>query len=260
MSQPIRHHDMHVQETARMLEKAGSYRYRVDELFRDGVEAAFCAVFKPWEATPEARDKREERYMQIVRRYTRDTSEQENPQGYQIVRDVFPGLMSRLVMDIRDNGPRDFLGAVAGALGTLSPHLGQFFTPDSVSQLCAGLSVSIEEVKRECAKKGYTSIMEPACGAGGILLAVAKMMREADLSTGRQALMYGIDISPQSFHMCSLQLALNNVSAVIYLGDGLSADINAESRDKVKTPAYYTDFIPALHTFRNPPMRSRSAA
>lgn len=256
MARTVRHHDTNVTEAARLLEKA-AYSYSIDRLFSDAIEMMFLALSKRMSRTMEEAEQREARYMRIVKEYTRGKTDEENPQGYEIIRNVFPQLMAMTTLDM-DRRPRDFLGMVAGALETLSPHLGQFFTPQAVSDMMAMIEISPEMVRKSISTRGYFSVMEPACGGGGMLLSVAHRMRELGFDPGKNMLAYAIDISPKSYHMCYVQLQLAGVPAHVYLGDGLDPEIEKNHRDKATTSPYVQTFVPAIKEFQTPKFRSRS--
>lgn len=51
----------------------------------------------------------------------------------------------------------------------------------------------------------------------------------------KEVIMSAVDVSPMAFHMASIQLTLCNIPAVIFLGNGLSSDIEESCSDKVIT-------------------------
>src|SRR3954470_11653465 len=64
--------------------------------------------------------------------------------------------------------------------------LGQYMTPEHIAeQMCAAISLSTE----------FWSVVDPACGDGNLLLAAARRMRAAGLSSIEQRLT-GIEIDP----------------------------------------------------------------
>ena len=62
-------------------------------------------------------DEREQQYMTIVKKYTKQEV------------DTFADMFSILVMALEDNSEQDFLGELYMCLGLGSHHAGQFFTP-----------------------------------------------------------------------------------------------------------------------------------
>lgn len=258
MAQPLRHHDDNVQACARHFERWGSGSHNANDLFRDAVHMAYCALVKPTERTEEAREAREASYMDTVRRYTRGRSEEEEPRGYRIVRECMPETLSMLMRDTAQHGPRDFLGMVAGLLGTLNASMGQFFTPEHLCDLISGITISDQAIRKAIARKGHMTVMEPACGGGGMVLSLAKRMRELGFKPEKALFVTAVDLNPLAYKMAYVQLAVNGIPARVLHQDAL--DPGAEPYDKAVTAAYFTDFVPAMDAFLNPPVISRRRA
>lgn len=68
----------------------------------------------------------------------------------------------------------DVLGDIFGALEVGNSAAGQFFTPFYISELMAQI-IGFEDALE---KKGFVSVNEPTCGAGGMIIALAKTMYE----------------------------------------------------------------------------------
>jgi hypothetical protein len=176
------------------------------ELFRDFCEMAYCAHAKLTAAEPRQQEL-EDRYMQLVGTYrNKDT-----------VR-AFPELLAIASWAI-EGGGCDFLGSVASQMEVLNAKIGQFFTPYEVSRLIA--EMSLQDVGPIIEANGFVTVAEPACGAGGMVLAAADTLQKAGFDPSMQMLVNAVDISPLCFHMTYLQTTLRGIPAQVELGDTL---------------------------------------
>src|SRR5690606_785827 len=72
-------------------------------------------------------------------------------------------------------GYQDFLGSAFMQLEIGSDWHAQFFTPYEVSR--AMVNLTLEGAKETIDEKGYFTLLEPACGAGGMIIAAAQMVQ-----------------------------------------------------------------------------------
>src|SRR5262249_18905078 len=128
------------------------------DVLTDFLELAVCAIRKRTVPPGPATDAIEERYMAVVRR---DKLEDVRP---------VPALLALTTLAVQDGGC-DFLGQVTGDLGMVTGHMGQFFTPYDVSRMIAELT--LDTVDEVIADQGFVTVQEPACGAGGMIIAAA---------------------------------------------------------------------------------------
>ncbi len=118
--------------------------------------------------------------------------------------------------------PRDLLGPLHSYLGLDNSGSGQFFTPRHIADfmsLC--LMPSKESVEATIADNGYISIQDPTVGAGGMLVAAAKVLNSYGIDYTRNALFYGTELMQTTAHTCFVQCALYNMPAIITYGDSL---------------------------------------
>lgn len=192
------------------------YRHRY-EVFRDFIEMAALAVhnglFKD--------DQVEQRYLQLIQRYEKPDQER------------FPQLLGLLVMMLEAT-PEDVLGSIFMELELGSSRAGQFFTPYHVSLLMAKLSTggSREEV---LGNRPFLTVQEPACGAGGMVIALAQHLREIGVNPQTEMWVHCTDIDPVPALMCYLQLALLHIPAMVVVGCTLRQTVTAIYR----TPAHF---------------------
>jgi hypothetical protein len=101
--------------------------------------------------------------------------------------------------------------------------MGQFFTPFSLSTMMAQMQLA--DVKELIAKNGFVTISEPACGAGGMILAAADVIEEKGFDIGSTMYVDAIDLSQTCFHMSYLQFSLRGIPATVRRGNNLSLEM-----------------------------------
>lgn len=199
-----------VKEFIKSLEKLDRSR-SIGETFRDMMEMAYCAHAKLMAPTDERADELEARYMGLVDRF----------QNKDTVR-AFPDLIG-LAWDTVAAGGCDFLGQVSSEISVLDTRNGQFFTPYDVSRLL--VEMSIDGLERVIEEKGYFTLSEPACGAGGIVLAAADKVERMGYNYALSMLVEAVDVSPLAYYMTYLQLTWRGVTAHVVRGNTLSMEV-----------------------------------
>ena len=193
------------------------HRHRY-EVFRDFVTMAAIAVHNGI-----VRDEKlEAEYLQIVGRYSKEEAT------------AFARLLGELVI-LLDPEPYDVLGRLYMELELGSTHTGQFFTPPELSELMARLSYGDALATLD---KPFVTLQEPACGAGGMVLAFVKVMLSHGHNPAERMWAHCQDVDRLAALMCYLQLALWNVPAVVVVGNTLAL----EAREVFYTPAHYLGF------------------
>lgn len=191
------------------------YKHRY-EVFRDFVTMAACSLYNSL-----LRDEaREEEYLRIIGGY--------KPGDQQ----AFPKLMAQLVAAL-DEEPRDILGPLYMDLEIANKDAGQFFTPPELSELMARMTFAQELDKLET--QDFITAGEPAAGAGGMILALVKVMITAGHNPAEKLWVQAIDLDRMAALMCYIQLSLWNVPAEVIIGNTLSWDI----REVWYTPAHH---------------------
>ena len=119
---------------------------------------------------------------------------------------------------------RDFAGELYMASGTNSKGLGQFFTPYHVSHLMAQINLEKDRFLNEIEENPdrVITFYEPACGAGGLMVAAIDVMHSAGINYSHNMFIDCGDIDPRCFHMSYLTLSLLGAPAVVRLGDALA--------------------------------------
>ncbi|MDG9857398.1 N-6 DNA methylase [Pseudomonas nitroreducens] len=211
--------ESHRKNIVKLLERA-SRRHHLWDVFGDFVEMAAIAVSNGVDLAQ--REPREARYMALIRRY--EPEEQK----------LFPQMLAELTMAL-EFGPDDVLGKVFGELELGNAARGQFFTPYSVCALMARQQVGDgDDLRRHIASKGFITLLEPAVGAGAMVIAMAEALQQEGLSYQNHMHVTAQDIDSRAVHMSYLQLSLLHIPATIILGNTLAA----EEREHWYTPAH----------------------
>ena len=190
------------------------------EVFRDFVMVGALSVHNSFRGP--RYDELEAEYLQIAGRYGRDEVE------------GFARLLGILVA-LLDAEPRDILGQLYMTLELGNTNVGQFFTPPEVSELMARLTYG-EALKT--LDKPFITLCEPACGAGGMVLAFVKVMLSHGHNPAERLWVQAQDVDRTAALMCYLQLALWNVPAVVIVGNTLAM----EAHEVFYTPAHHLGF------------------
>ncbi len=198
-----------------------SPQHRRLRVFEDFCEMAALAIRKLTVSLAEG-EIIEQRYMDIVKRHEADDIRR------------MPELLAILHMALADGG-EDFLGVTAGELELLNAKGGQFFTPWSISEMMARMTFAGEAMAENIKARGFITLCEPACGAGGMVLAFAKVMREEGFDPHQQLFVDAIDIQHMSFNMAYLQLAITGIPAIVRRGDSLAQSFG----EHALTPAFF---------------------
>jgi type I restriction-modification system DNA methylase subunit len=160
-------------------------RNSISKVFTDFLEMSVCAL---------SLGAMETRYLEIVGRYEKHE--------VNLLADAFAAMV--LEMDNNGEGLRDILGDFF--MEHISHgHNGQFFTPEPICEMMARMTNPIESDSR---------ILDCACGSGRILIAAAKVNRNASF--------YGADIDRTCCMMCLINFCLNGLLGEVAWMDSLS--------------------------------------
>ena len=178
--------------------------YSVYEIFSDWVEMCAiaiqnsCVLFHNhlWQ-------KREDRYLQIVNKYTED--EQNNLIN-----------MYCLLLKALEDDFCDVLGDIYMESGSGNKSTAQFFTPFHLSVATATLGTP----KDICENKPIL-LHEPSVGSGGMIIATAKVLHDRGLNYQKCMEVVAQDLDWKAVHMTYLQLSLLGISATVVQGDTL---------------------------------------
>ena len=127
-------------------------------------------------------------------------------------------MMAYLVETLED-GPDDVLGDIYMRSGMGSKITGQFFTPFHLSVLAATMSLadSIKSFNGE-----MTTLNEPSCGGGGMIIAAAKVLHDAGIDYQKYMRVVAQDLDWKGVYMCYVQLSLLGIDGICVQGDTLA--------------------------------------
>ncbi|MDD4969782.1 MAG: N-6 DNA methylase [Paludibacter sp.] len=187
------------------------------EVFSDFLSMASISFLNAVMFSPE----REDKYLAIAARY--------NPEEL----NLFARLIAITVLAL-DKCHSDFLGEAFMRNDLGSDHKGQFFTPYHISAFMSQLTLgSAKDIGKIIAEKGFLSISEPACGAGGMIIAADEVLRGAGFNESHYWVQ-AQDVDLMACQMCHIQLTILNIPAKVVWGNTLSM----ETYDVFYTPAY----------------------
>ncbi|MGH5832872.1 N-6 DNA methylase, partial [Serratia marcescens] len=81
----------------------------------------------------------------------------------------------------------------------------------------------------------YITLSEPTCGAGGMVIAFAKVMLARGYNPQTQLRADCVDIDPVAARMCYIQLSLLGIPARVVIGNSLTLKYQRE----MYTPFWY---------------------
>ena len=161
----------------------------------------------------------EKEYLQIVGKYSKD----------EVL--GFAKLLA-IVVELLNEQPDDILGSLFMDLELGNSNTGQFFTPFHLSLMMAEMIYGND---LENLEKPFITLSEPACGAGGMVLAFARVMMRAGHIPAFKLWTQCVDIDRTVALMCYIQLSLWHIPAQVIVGNTLSL----EFRESFFTPAHY---------------------
>lgn len=190
------------------------YKHDLYAVFSDWCECAAISMSNAVDLRQ--RDKRETRYLEIVRKYDRPALE------------TFPQIMGEITMAFED-GPQDYLGQVFHALELHNTARGQFFTPYPLCQMMARMLIGTpNELNRTINRRGFMVAQEPAVGAGAMIIALAEAMKAAGYNYQQCLHVTAVDIDRRAVHMAYIQFSLMHIPAVVIEGDSLAMKFREE--------------------------------
>jgi len=220
---------------------SGGYSRRVSDKFRDFLELAYCTLAKPVYVKmgdTNRADELEAQYMRVVERY--------HEKDLDLIRETYPRLLGITINALHEGG--DFLGVVAAELGALHEGIGQFFSPYPVSKMMAKMLFTPDDFKPRIKDNGYITLSEPACGAGGMVIAYAEILKEHNYHLPLRMLAHVVDVSQIAYWMSYIQLQLKHIPALVVHGNTLTL----ESWNTALTLAGYEFYCWHGHLFDNP--------
>jgi len=194
-------------------------RFDTYRVFNDFVEMASISIRNVFLKSNDL----EKRYLDIAGQYNKKE-----------IHD-FPKLLG-VTTEALENLDCDFLGEVYAEIGLANSDKGQFFTPYSLSKMIAVFN--IPGMKKLITKNSFVTISDPACGSGGLIVALANVMRDEGLNYQKDIYVNLIDVHTTAAYMAYIQLSLLYIPAIITVGNSLTLEV----KENLYTPAHYMGF------------------
>jgi len=201
----------------RLFNETARYHHR-GRVFEDLIFCASISLENAWLKS----DELEQEYLEVIGRYEPDD----------VAR--FPQLFALITTGIGLNC--DFLGSLFMELELGSDRMGQFFTPYSVARFMG--KALLDDIEIHLSEKPFVTIQEPACGAGGMIIAAADALKEKGYNPQQQMWVHCTDIDAVAARLCYLQLALLGIPGVVIIGNTLTL----ETRRAMYTPMHHMGF------------------
>ncbi len=148
----------------------------------------------------------------------------------------FAGMLCMLG-DLLTEEMTDALGEIYMEAGMGSKTAGQFFTPFHLSELTAQMAL---QNKIDSFDGTIITMTDPSCGGGALIIATAKVLRDAGINYQRYLDVVAQDLDWKGVYMTYLQCALLGIKATCVQGDTLMEPYDVrrtEPRRIMRTPA-----------------------
>ncbi|MDT7068185.1 N-6 DNA methylase [Citrobacter freundii] len=125
----------------------------------------------------------------------------------------------RLLPQVLQENPRDFLGECVMSLELGNTALGQYFTPGSLASL--KFELLKQDYASEIRKHGFIILQEPAVGSGGLIIKMANGLADAGFNPSASLFVSCADNDALAADMAFIQLSLLGIAAEVSTGDTL---------------------------------------
>lgn len=211
--------NQHLKSIVKLFESC-RYRHDIYQVFTDWCACAAIAMSNALDIRQ--REKREARYLDIVKRYNKEELA------------AFPQILGEVTMAL-ESAPQDILGATFHELELHNKARGQFFTPYELCRMMAKINAGTAgDIQAIIDKRGYITAQEPAVGAGATIIALAEAIKDLDINYQQHLHVTAVDIDPRAVHMAYVQFSLLHIPAQVIVGDTL----RLEFREDWFTPAH----------------------
>ena len=172
------------------------------------------------------RQDREDAYLSIVKKYTKDEVNK------------MAELLAIIVIALDNNRQQDFLGDIYMHYGFGDTKKGEYFTPYHIAYLMCQLTGDSAEATLD-----YIKVYEPACGSGVMLIAYINKLIKDKHSPHLKALVVANDSNPCIAMMCYIQISLLGAAGYICVRDALINPMVGSAlcppKDAFITPLFY---------------------
>lgn len=193
---------LHSQNFIKLLDKIKPSKHRY-EIFNDWLVLTSAALSN-WKKDKSIEDE----YLQVADQYTKEELEHLSA-------------LFQITVDALEEKVHDFLGEVFTFGELTNSRTGQFFTPYHISYMMAEIAIGEKEIPQN----RVIRITDPCCGAGGMLVAAASVMKNNGINFQQDVFFLGTDIDPRCARMTYIQMSLLGAPAVIICGNSLSFEV-----------------------------------
>lgn len=166
----------------------------IRDTFRDFLSLAMSALIKD-----------EETYQEVLGWY------QVSDKKADVAEDYFAKALAAFFEETAKDSSVDHLGRAYESSRLSNANAGQYFTPESLSDLCAELTLPEFDDSRPM------SVSDPCCGSGRMLISTMRRLHV-------DSCFYAIDVDSMCVDMCALNLLVRNANAYIVHGNTLSLE------------------------------------
>lgn len=181
-------------EAIKILEKITAKGYSHYDVFRDWVDLMLYAL-----------SGEEAEYMRTIGRYRNEGEIGKREADY------FAQAFGELVNSMKETNA-ETLGSIYEEWNIQNKCKGQFFTPGHIAEMMSKMMIT-----------GKENVLDPACGAGIMLVSAAKAMSWED---GRESFFTGQDLDERCVKMCALNLCFFNLNGFAIQGNSLTMECN----------------------------------
>ena len=165
------------------------------EVFCDWIKCSAISIQNACQIHNDLWKKREEQYMQTIRPYGEHGLE-------------FGDMLGFLTMAL-ENDISDILGQVYMEAELGNKSTGQFFSPFHISRMCAELSLRDQDGSQKI------TLNEPSCGAGGMIIATAAVLKDRNVNYQLCLDVIAQDLDWKAVYMCYVQLSLLGIRRLL---------------------------------------------
>lgn len=180
--------------------RSAAKRHNVYSVFKDFCAMTANSFYNVIFNDPE----KEKEYLSIAAKYEKKEL------------DCFPTALA-VLMQAFEEEVSDILGNVYQDLGANSKSAGQFFTPYHLCDLLVNMNVLSEDLDKAL----ITTIDEPACGSGAMVLPLCTQIRKHP-ELNNKVIIYAGDLDITCVHMAYIQLTLAGANAIVRHANALS--------------------------------------
>lgn len=219
----------HKKNIIKLFHSISSGKYDTWSVFEDFLTIAAISISNSIDYR--FRDKRENLYMQTISKYKKEDL------------DKFAEIFAELTLSLEDKFD-DVLGTIYQELQLNNKWRGQFFTPFHISEVMASMTLTKEGIENDIKEKGYISLYEPCCGGGSMIIAAAKVFKDAEYNFQTQMRVTAGDIDIKAVYMTYIQCSLLGIEAKVIKANAIGPHPFGEDEEDIwYTPMVYINVM-----------------